>query len=115
MEFDFGVDLAGIGSRIETEVIAQVSRLSQELERKFGADFGQQIAQKVARKAERAAAKGRPRYDRNKVYAGAGEFTQPSPAKKSASTEEQLKILKMVETGKISSEEARMLLEALES
>ncbi|MBE2200741.1 MAG: hypothetical protein IAE79_19165, partial [Anaerolinea sp.] len=37
----------------------------------------------------------------------------PPPAKK-ASTEEQLKILKMVEQGIISPEEANMLLEALE-
>ena len=114
LEFDFGFDLAGFGSRIENEVTAQVARLSEELEKKFGSDFGQQIAEKVARKAERAATKARSRAERNRAYAGVGEFSQPAAAKKPASTEEQLKILKMVETGKISSEEARMLLEALE-
>lgn len=114
MEFDIGIDMDDIASRIESEVQAHLSRVTREIESKFGPDFNQRLNEKIARKVEKAGA--RRRTEQNSRYTGA-DFTRTvaEAPKKTVSTEEQLKILKMVETGKISPEEAGMLLEALES
>lgn len=111
-----GIDMANVAARIESEMNSHLARLSRDLESKFGADFGQRISEKLARKSEKMAEHSRRRADVRGRTVGA-DFTAPSPgpAQKTSSTEEQLKILKMVETGKITSEEAGMLLEALES
>lgn len=114
MDFDLDVEMDGIANRIQAEVNNHLSRVSRELETKFGADFGQQINEKIARKMEKATEKARRRMETR----GRGFDFYPTPAssaKKPTSTEEQLKILKMVETGKITPEEAGMLLEALEA
>jgi hypothetical protein len=115
MEFDFNVEMAGIAARVEAEVNNHLARATRDFESRFGPDFGQRIAEKIARKAERAADHARRRTDMR----GRGswsEFTPPSsPPAKPASTAEQLRILKMVESGKITPEEGSMLLEALES
>lgn len=116
MEFDFGVNMAGIAARIEAEVESHLSRVTRDLETKFGADFAQQVNEKVNRKVERASERVRRRSEaRDK--APNYDFPSPTPAmsRKPASSEEQLRILKMVESGKISPEEAGMLLEALEA
>jgi len=121
--FDFEMDMGNIGARLETEVNSHIARVTRDLETKFGANFGQRIAEQVARKAERAAERAeraaeraRRRSGDARGRAGVFDFTAPSPPKAaSASMEEQLKILKMVETGKITPEEASMLLEALGS
>jgi hypothetical protein len=105
MEFEFHTDMAGLAARIEAEVNQHVNRLSRE----FGPDF----AEKVARKAEKAAERAR-RHAGPRGRVGGFDFATPSTPRASSS-EEQLKILKMVETGKISPEEANMLLAALEA
>lgn len=111
-----GVDMANVAARIEAEMNNHLVRLTRDLESKFGAEFGQRISEKIARKSERAAERVRRRVDVRGRPAGADfATTPPSPVRKTPSTEEQLKILKMVETGKITPEEAGMLLEALES
>jgi hypothetical protein len=115
MEFDVDIEMAGITARVEAEVNNHLARVSRDIESRFGPDFGQRIAEKIARKAERAADHARRRADAR----GRGpwsEFTAPAAsAAKPASTAEQLRILKMVESGKITPEEGSMLLEALES
>jgi hypothetical protein len=115
MEFDFETEMAGVAARIEAEINNHMARLSNEMGTKFGPDFGQRLTEKFSRNAERAAERARRRagVDPRGRAAGA-EFVAPPPARKPATTEEQLKILKMVETGKISPGEASMLLEALE-
>jgi DUF4097 and DUF4098 domain-containing protein YvlB len=116
MEFEFGVEMAGIGARIEAELNNHLSRVTRDFETKFGADFGQRFADKMARKAEKAADRARRRAEPRGRTVGFDFSSTPSaPARKSTSPEEQLKILKMVETGKITPEEAGMLLEALEN
>lgn len=115
MEFEFDVEMAGVASRIEAEVNSHISRVTRDLESKFGADFGQRFAEKAARKMEKAGERARRKAEPRGRSSGADFSSTPSaPAKKAATTEEQLKILKMVETGKISPEEASMLLEAME-
>lgn len=113
MEFDFETDMAGITARIEAEVNNHLSRLSNEMGAKFGPDFGQRMAEKFSRKTERVVERARRRADPRERTAGA-DFVAP-PARKPASSEEQMKILKMVEAGKITPGEASMLLEALEA
>ncbi len=116
MEFDIGINMDDIASRIEGEVQAHLSRVTREIETKFGPDFSQRINDKIAQKVERAGERARRRTEQRGRFAGADfAATMPETPKKTVSTEEQLKILKMVETGKISPEEAGMLLEALES
>ncbi len=114
MEFEFGVDMAGISSRIETEISNHLSRITRDLEGKFGTDFAERMSGRVAQKANRMAERARRREFRGR--ASGNDFTTgPMPPKPAASTEEQLKILKMVENGKITPQEASMLLEALEA
>lgn len=116
MEYDFDFGFDGIAARIEAEVNNNLARVSRELEAKFGADFGRVFSEKVARKADKVAERARRRAEPRQRGGGFdfGFSASPMP-KKSVSTEEQLKILKMVEDGKISPEEAGMLLEALEA
>jgi DUF4097 and DUF4098 domain-containing protein YvlB len=114
MEFDFAVDMAGIAARIETEINNHLSRVTRDIDSKFGGDFAQRFAERVAHKAEKVAERSRRRESRSRP---AGFDFAPGPAaptRPAASTEEQLKILKMVENGKITPQEAGMLLEALE-
>ncbi len=115
MEFDWNAEMASISSRIEAEVNAHLSRVSRELETKFGSGFSQGLNDKIARKMEKATEQMRRHGVRGRAGKASYDFTTaPPPVRKPASTEEQLKILKMVERGKITPEEAGMLLEALE-
>lgn len=114
VEFDVDLEMAGIAARIEAEVNNHLARVTRDMETRFGADFGQRIAERVGRKAEKATDHVRRRMDMRGRGPGA-DFTASPPPPKPASTAEQLHILKMVESGKISPEEAGMLLEALES
>ena len=127
VDFDFNLDLAGLGVEIANKVNEQVSRVTAELETRFGPDFSQRIAEKAERaaaQAEKAAEKAMRRFEvqveraakrqtRSGRWAAPKPPTPPKPKKSSA--EEQLKILKMVENGTISPDEAAMLLSALDS
>ena len=115
MEFDVEMEMAGMAARIEAEVNSHLARVSRDMETRFGADFGQRMAERMARKADKAADHLRRRMDTRGRSAGPDFNAPPGPPPKPASTAEQLHILKMVESGKISPEEAGMLLEALES
>ena len=111
-------DLENIAARIEAEVNTHLARVARDFETRFGPEFGQRMAEKAARQAERAAER-MERARRKSEWRGnrpaAAEATPPpTPARHAASTEEQLKILKMVESGAITPEDAGMLLEALE-
>ncbi|MCZ7671400.1 MAG: hypothetical protein M5U34_31835 [Chloroflexi bacterium] len=124
--FNFGFDFAEIGERISREVEQNVSRLADELQHRFGPNFGEEMAEKFARKAEHAAAKAeqaaaRAQQRAERQQARHARWTPPPPPKPAAppkpksSPEEQIKILKMVEQGIISPEEANTLLQALEN
>jgi DUF4097 and DUF4098 domain-containing protein YvlB len=125
-DFDFGFafDFADLGERISREVQQNIERITTDIQSKFGPDFGEKMAEKFARKAERAAAKAEKAAERAQRRAARQQArqtrwspppppgpTKPSPPK--SSPEEQIKILKMVEQGILSPEEANTLLEAL--
>jgi hypothetical protein len=143
-DFNFDFDFEGIGERIRAEMDSHVTRITADLEQRFGPDFAQRIAEKVSREAERAAERAEREAERAAARAErAAERAQreaerhaerwarnsqrhgfrftppipptpPTPPVREVSAEEQLKILRMVENGTISPEEANMLLKALE-
>ena len=114
-----GFDMENIAAKIEAEVNSHLARVARDFETHLGPEFGQRMAEKAARQAERAAERverSRRKSDwrgRAAASAAAAEAA-PTPSRRTASPEEQLKILKMVESGAITPEDAGMLLEALE-
>lgn len=126
LDFDFNLDLAGLGEEIASKVNEQVARVTAELETRFGPDFSQRIAEKAERaaaQAERAAEKAMRKFEvhieRTAKRQGRSWSPPPPPpapaAPQKSTAEEQLKILKMVENGTISPDEAALLLSALEN
>jgi DUF4097 and DUF4098 domain-containing protein YvlB len=115
------------GPDFQERINDQMSRLGKELEGRFGPEFGERMAQKAERaaaKAEKAAERAIRRLEqqmqrttqqqsRSRRWGPPAPPTPPKPKKSSA--EEQLKILKMVENGTITPDEAATLLKALES
>lgn len=116
MELDFGVNMNEIAARIEAEVNSHLSRVSRDLESKFGVEFSQRINENIARKMGKAGERARRHFEQRDRSMGANfSSSAPESVVKPIPTEEQLRILKMVESGKITPEEAGMLLEALEN
>jgi hypothetical protein len=123
-EFEFAAAMEGfevdkIAARVEAEVNSHLARVARDIEARFGPEFGQRMAEKVTRQAERAAERAERAAERARRKGdwrgrAVGFDAPPAPAKRSVSPEEQMKILKMVESGAISPEDAGMLLEALE-
>ena len=122
-ETDFDFDFANFGSQISQQINDHVSQISQKLETTLGPEFTQRMAEKISRKvevatakAEKAAERARQRAERQQRYGvRVSRTAAPTPEpKQKASSEEKLKILKMVEQGIISPNEAATLLEALE-
>ena len=134
-DFDFDFDFEGFGEKINAEVFEHVNRITSNLESKFGPNFTEDMVEKFARKAEKEAAKieksaeqamrqaERAMRDAERKMKQAAHRHPPAPprppmavkTKPKVSSEEQLKILKMVEKGIISPDEAGTLLQALES
>ncbi len=126
-EFDF--DFSGLGEMINTEISSRMKDFSIRLEDNFGPEFAARMeeqAMKAAAKAEQAAAKAVQQVEKTaKQMRWQSDHSMWKPATPStpgkskdkepqATEEEQLKILKMVEKGIISPDEASTLLEAIE-
>lgn len=118
---DMGLELAGLGERLASELESHMASLSANIEKRFGPDFAQKMAEKAALKAEKAmervARRAERAQQRAERHAGRyGSWTEPPrPAPKPKATpEEQLKVLEMLEQGLISVEEANTLLKAME-
>ena len=123
-DFDFDFDTEGFGTMINEQMLSHINRISADLELKFGPEFSEKIALKAeqaAQKAEQAAERALRQAERSlkrswpRPPAPPQAPKPPRPPKTRASSEEQLKILKMVENGIISPEEAGTLLETLEN
>lgn len=131
-DMDFMADFSDLGERISAEVSRSMANLTQDLENSFGPEFAQDISAKVAQQAEKAARKAEAAAEKARRYAErevmhaqryAPWTSQTPPGKQprkadasttGASSEEQLKILRMVEKGTITPDEAATLLEALD-
>lgn len=113
-------DFETLGAQISAKVNEQISRVASELESAFGPDFADQMAAKFSRQTERAAAHAeraaeRARRHHARYAPPPPRPPAPAPDANKATAAEQLKILRMVEKGAISPEEASMLLDALEA
>lgn len=133
MEFDFAFDFDKLAKQINEKVSRVTAELENKIRTRFGPDFTSEMAEKIARKTEMAAAKAEQAAEKirrqaegrsSKMYYRSDGPRPPAPPtppappaakKKKASSEEQLKILQMVEKGVISPVEAATLLEALEN
>jgi hypothetical protein len=127
MDFDFNLDLGGLGEEIANNGNEQVARGTAELATRFGSDFSQRIAEQAERaavKAEKAAERAVRKFERHvertvqRQGRPSRNWAPPPPAPaapKKSTAEEQLKILKMVENGTITPDEAAMLLSALDN
>ncbi len=130
-DMDFMIDLADLGERVSAEVNHSMARVTRELESYFGPEFAQNISLKVSQQAEKAAQKAEAAAEKARKYAereaaraeraqrparyspSAKRYRKPDVPSAQASAEEQLKILRMVEKGTISPDEASTLLEVL--
>lgn len=131
-DMDFMIDLAGLGERVSAEVNQSMAKVTKEIETYFGPEFAQNISAKVSQQAEKAAQKAEAAAEKARRYAEREamraervyrpdhftsppkRYAKPDVSARKATSEEQFKILRMVENGTISPEEASALLEALE-
>lgn len=126
-DFDFAVDLSGLGEHIAAEINNRMADVSAKLENQFGPEFAarmeekaraaaakaEKAAEQALKQAEKAAKKARWQSGQGGQWAPPTPPSPPSRKAKQASEEEQLKILRMVENGVISPDEANDLLEAI--
>jgi DUF4097 and DUF4098 domain-containing protein YvlB len=125
-DFSFDMDFGGLAEQISAQISSRMSALSSRLEHKFGEEWGRAVeekASKATQKAEAALRRAEKAMQRSRSGpagpVGPGGFVSAPPpppaAKQNPVTEaEQLKILRMVEQGIITPDEASVLLEALE-
>ena len=129
IDFEFDLDLSGLGDRISSEISSRFGELSnhfgEEFEANFTADIEQRMrdaasraeraAERAMRQAEKASKKARWQAQSDS-WSNPAPPSRPSAPKEAKATEaEQLKILRMVENGVITPDEAATLLEALEN
>jgi hypothetical protein len=127
IDWEFDLDLTGLGQHITSQINDRLgewsSRFESGLDPELSADIERRVrdaaaraekaAERAMRQAEKAAKKAR--------WQAKGSWSPPAPSRSAptketrATAEEQLKILRMVESGVIKPEEAETLLEALEN
>ena len=126
MEFDF--DLSGLGQHIALEINNRLGEWSSRFEPGVDSEFSagierrvrdaaaraEKAAERAMRQAEKAAKKARWQTQNGGWSAPAAKSRPPAPKEKKANEAEQLKILRMVESGVITPDEAATLLEAIE-
>jgi hypothetical protein len=119
--YEMGVDLEGLGARIEWQVNEAMAELATRLESSLAlADTEpirrrvEQATEQARRKAEQAAERARIRAERAERRWQRASGAAPRPKPKPASDEERLRVLRMVEEGRLTPEQASDLLAALE-
>lgn len=111
---EMGADLSGLGEQISSEIGERMAEFSAHMQEHFGPNFAQTMADKAAKRTEQAV-KRAVRQAEKMASTWTPPSTQTRRQKSSkVSTEEQLKILGMLEEGIISVEDAETLLKALE-
>jgi hypothetical protein len=127
IDWEFDLDLTGLGQHITSQINDRLgewsgqftsgfdAELSADIERRVrdAANRAEKAAERAVRQAEKAAKKAR--------WQSSGSWSPPPPKRPAAPKEqkateaEQIKILRMVEDGIITPDEAASLLDALES
>lgn len=131
IEFGFADDMEGFGLAIESRIAEAMSELEARLEEGLGHVDSEKLrikmeratektlrtaeraADKVRRKAEQEAERARLRAERAERRWQRASGRKPRPRRETVTSEEQLRILRMVEEGKITPEQAADLLAAL--
>jgi hypothetical protein len=131
LNMDFMDDLEDIGPMVEARVGEAMAKLEVRLEQGLGQIDGEKLrikmeraaeksaraaeraAEEVRRAAEREAQKARIRADRAQRSWKRASGQKSRPRSEPVSPEEQLRVLRMVEQGKITPEQAADLLEAM--
>jgi len=119
--FEVGADLEGLSAQIEWQVNEAVAKMTSRLEESLGqVDSGairervDRATEQARRKAERAAERARMRAERAERRWRRASGQPPRSEPEPASEEERLRVLRMVEEGRITPEQASELLAALE-
>ncbi|MCA9939897.1 MAG: hypothetical protein KC418_14750 [Anaerolineales bacterium] len=115
---DFDVDISltmeGLGEMLSTQLDSRLQEMSTRLRTQFGPEFSTKMAQKAEKAVERALKRVERAQERARRQYAPPPPPPPKPSRtRKTSTEEQLKVLQMLEKGLISVEEATTLLEAL--
>jgi len=118
---EMGVGLEDLGARIEWQVNDAMAELTTQLESSLGRWDPEpmrrkieQAAERARRKAERAAEQARMRAERAERRWQRASGEKPQPQSKPVSDEERLRVLRMVEEGRLTPDQASDLLTALE-
>lgn len=119
--FEVGADLEGLSAQIEWQVNEAVAQMTSRLEESLGRVDSAAIRERVdratehaRRQAERAAERARMRAERAERRWRRVSGHPSRPEQKAASDEERLRVLRMVEEGRLTPEQASELLAALE-
>jgi DUF4097 and DUF4098 domain-containing protein YvlB len=127
IDWEFDLDLTGLGQHITSQINSRLGEWSDRLESGYDAELSEEIERRVrdaAARAEKAAERAMRQAEKAAKKArwqARGAWAPPAPTRPSApkesraTQEEQLKILRMVETGVITPDEAETLLQALEN
>lgn len=131
-ESDFAAGLEGLGARIEEHIAAAMAEVGARLEESLSHIDDQAIRQRVERatektlrkagqaagqarqKAEQEAERARLRAERAERRWQRASGRKPRPEQEAATDEEHMRVLRLVEAGKVTPEEASDLLAALE-
>ncbi|MBK9053489.1 MAG: hypothetical protein IPL78_22085 [Chloroflexi bacterium] len=128
---EFDLDMAGLGEKISsevnkrmTDVRQRMAQMSADMDERIGTEFSSRFdaqagrwaerAERMAEKALQQAEKALKQTRQKTTAAAPSPSPAPAASKTPISPEEKLKILKMLEKGVISVEEANSLLTALE-
>jgi hypothetical protein len=110
-----------LGAHIEWQVNDALARMATHLEESLGRVDSERIRHRVdrateqaRRKAEQAAERARMRAEQAERRWQRASGQRPAPKKQKATDEERLRVLRMVEEGKITPEQASELLVAIE-
>jgi len=121
---DFVADLEGLGAQIEARIAEEMAEMEVRLEESLSRIEDPGLRQRVEREAERAAGQARRKAEREAERArlraeraerrwqrASGQ--RPRPKRESATDEERMRVLRLVEEGKVTPEQAADLLAAL--
>jgi hypothetical protein len=119
--FEMGASMEQLSAEVEVQVNEALAKMASRLEESLGRVNGvaiqqrvEQAAERARRKAERAAERARMRAERAERRWQRVSGRTSRPEKAAATDEERLRVLRMVEEGKITPEQASELLVALE-
>ena len=119
-ELDFS-DLEGLGAQIEARVAEAMSVMEAHLHESLGRIDSaearrrvERVAEKARRSAEREAERARLRAERAERRWRRASGRRARPRRTPATDEERMRVLRLVEAGKVTPEQAADLLSALE-